>query len=127
MIKADINSNIQLETAAIFCLANLDLKQGTSLESVMIDFITRVARNAGRELQNKKKSCPQWDSNAVPYAKVADVLTITQLDLISIEHLKAERDLPECAIIIYLYHMVDVVKCFVVYDILLTLYSQQTS
>ena len=71
-----------------------------------------------------KNSCPQWDSNPVPSAYEANSLSIALLDLISIEHLKVERVLLECAIKIYLYHVVDVVKCFVVYYILLTLYSQ---
>ena len=47
--------------------------------------------------------------------------------LISIKHLKNKRVLPECTIKPYMYHVVDEVKCFEVYYILLTLYSQQTS
>ena len=38
-LKADMKSYIALETAAIFFLANLFLKQGISLEYDMIDFI----------------------------------------------------------------------------------------
>ena len=52
-------------------------------------------------------------------------LSIAPLDLISIEHLKLDSDLIEYAIVIYLYHVVDVVKFFVVYYILLTFHSQQ--
>ena len=37
--KADMNSDIPLETAAIFFLANLYLKQGISSECVMAVFI----------------------------------------------------------------------------------------
>ena len=37
--KADMKSYIPLETAAIFFLANLFLKQGISSEYVMVDFI----------------------------------------------------------------------------------------
>ena len=40
---------------------------------------------------------------------------------------KGERILPKCAIESYLYHLVYVVKYFVVLHILITLYSQQTS
>ena len=38
-IKADMKSYIPLETAAIFVLANLFIKQGISSEYVMVDFI----------------------------------------------------------------------------------------
>ena len=37
--KADMNSYIQLETACIFFLANLYLKEGISSAYVMVDFI----------------------------------------------------------------------------------------
>ena len=61
----------------------------------------------------------------VPSAYEANALTIALLDVISIEHLKVDHVLHECAIKIYLYHVVDVVKCFffVVYYILLTRYN----
>ena len=72
-------------------------------------------------------SCPQWDSNWVPSAYDANALIIALLDLVFIENLNVDRVLPECAIKIDMNHVVDVVKCFVVYYILLTLYSQQTS
>ena len=39
VVKADMKSYIPLETAAIFFLANLFLKQGISSEYVMVDFI----------------------------------------------------------------------------------------
>ena len=39
LVKADMHSDIALETAAIFFLANRYLKQGISSEYVMIDFI----------------------------------------------------------------------------------------
>ena len=52
----------------------------------------------------------------------ANALTIALRDLISIEHLKVDRFFPEGAIKLCLY-VVDVVKRFVVYYILLTLYS----
>ena len=38
-IKADLNSDKPLETAALFFLANLYLKQDISSEYVMVDFI----------------------------------------------------------------------------------------
>ena len=74
-----------------------------------------------------KNSYPQWDSNPVTSAYEANALTIVLRDLMSIEHLQVDRILHECVIKIYLYHVGDVVKCFVVYNILLTLCSQQTS
>ena len=39
MLKANMKSYIPLETAAIFFIANLFLKQGISSEYVMVDFI----------------------------------------------------------------------------------------
>ena len=79
------------------------------------------------EEREPRNSCPKWDSNLVPVAYEATSLSVAQLDLISIEQFKADRVLAECAITIYLYHVVDVVKYFVVYYILLTLSSQHTS
>ena len=117
------------EDGSYIFLANLYLKQGISAEYVMVDFICEDLLELWlpRTDNNKMKySCPHYDSNPVPSAYEANALTIAQLDLISIEHLKVYRILPACAIEIYLYHVVCVVKCFVYY-ILLTLYSQQTS
>ena len=57
-----------------------------------------------------KNSCPQWDLNPVPSTYEANLQTIALLDLISNEHLKVDGILLECAIKIYLYHIVDVVK-----------------
>ena len=48
----------------------------------------------------------------------ANALTIALQDSISIEHLKVDRVLPECAIKNYIDHVVDVVKCFFVKYIL---------
>ena len=39
-VNTKINSDISLETADIFFIANLSLKQGISPEYVMIDFIS---------------------------------------------------------------------------------------
>ena len=39
LLKTDMKSYIPLETAAIFFLANLFLKQGISSEYFMVDFI----------------------------------------------------------------------------------------
>ena len=58
VLKADMKSYKPLDTAAIFFLANLFLKQGTSSEYVMVDCICmgklglQGAKN--RELQNEK-------------------------------------------------------------------------
>ena len=73
--------------------------------------------------------CTQWDSNWVPYTYEAKALSIALLDLIHvhIEHLKVDHILPVSALKIYLYHVEDVVKCFVMHYILLTPYSQQMS
>ena len=60
-------------------------------------------RNAVRELQNEKKSCPQWDSNRVPSAYKAKMSTIALLDLIYIEYLKEDPVLPKCVIKINIY------------------------
>ena len=76
-----------------------------------------------------RNSCPQGDSNPGPSAYKANSLSFALLVEISIEHLNVDRVLPECAIKIYL-HSVPHCRCskmFVVYYILLTLYSQQTS
>ena len=43
-----------LETAAIFFLANLFLKQGISSEYVMVDFICSDCKERNQELQNEK-------------------------------------------------------------------------
>ena len=61
VLKADMKSYIPLETAAIFFLANLFLKQGISSEYVMVDFI-RIGKlglqGAKTENYKMKNSCP---------------------------------------------------------------------
>ena len=60
-IKADMKSYIPLETAAIFFLANLFLKQGISSEYVMVDFICMGKLGLqGAKTENYKmnNSCP---------------------------------------------------------------------
>ena len=52
-----------------------------------------------------KKSCPQGDSDSGPSAYEANSKNDVPLDQISIEHLKDDRVLPECAIKIYLYRV----------------------
>ena len=69
-IKADMNTDIPLEMAAIFFLANLYLKhsQGIRSEYVMINFIcTGLLHLLGAQTENykMKNSWPQWDSNMV--------------------------------------------------------------
>ena len=85
-------------------------------------------RSANRELQNEKL-LPTMGFEPGTFRLRSDLVKHSLLDqiLVSIEHLKVERVLPVCAIKIDLYHVVDVVKCFVVYHISSTLYSQQTS
>ena len=54
-LKTDMKSCIPMETAAMFFLANLYLKQGFSLEYAMhFHGLTRPVMNANRELQNEK-------------------------------------------------------------------------
>ena len=59
--KADMKRYIPLETAAIFFLANLFLKQGISSEYVMVDFICMGKlglQGAKTENYKMKNSCP---------------------------------------------------------------------
>ena len=61
VIKADMKSYISLETAAIFFLVNLFLKQGISSEYVMVDFICMGKlglQGAKTENYKMKNSCP---------------------------------------------------------------------
>ena len=81
---AKMNSDIPLETAGIFFLANLRLKYNISSVYVMVDFIC--------ENYKMKNSRPQWDSNPVPFAYKANALTIALRDLISIKHLRVDCD-----------------------------------
>ena len=76
-----------------------------------------------------KKICPRWELNLGPFAYKAKSLNVALLVEIFIEHINVDRVFPKCAIkiICTVYHVLDVVKCFVVYYILLILYSQQTS
>ena len=62
---SDIKSQITLETAAIFFLENLFLKQGISMEYVMVNFIFMGLldlRGARTEKYKTKNSCTLWDS-----------------------------------------------------------------
>ena len=70
MIKADMNSDILLQTAAIIFLSNLYLKQGISSVYVIVDFICKEyleqwGTRVERELQNKE-SLPTVGFNPVP-------------------------------------------------------------
>ena len=59
--KADMKSYIPLETAAIFFLANLFLKQGISSDYVMVDFICmgKLGLQGAKTENNKMKNCCQ--------------------------------------------------------------------
>ena len=60
-IKADLNSDIPLETAAIFFLVNLYLKQDISSENAMVDFIYMGLLDLSGSRTEKykmKNSCP---------------------------------------------------------------------
>ena len=61
VLKADMKSYIPQDTAAIFFLANLFLKQGTSSEYVMVDFICmgKLGLQGSKTGNYKmKNSCP---------------------------------------------------------------------
>ena len=94
---------------------------------VIADFIyigLHELQGAKTENYKMKNYYPQRDSNPILSAYEVKTLSIALLDEISIEGLNVERVLLECAIDSYMYHVVVVVKCFIVYYILLTLYSQ---
>ena len=80
-----MNSDIPLETAAIFFLANLYLKQGIGSVYVMVDFVFMGLLDLW-EAQTKndkmKNSCPQWDSSPGPSAYEAKSLSVALLDQI---------------------------------------------
>ena len=91
MHKVDMKIYIRLKTAAIFFLANLDLKQGISSEYVLVDYICMgILDQWGARTENYriKSSCQQWDSNPGPSAYEANALSVELLELIYIEHLK---------------------------------------
>ena len=81
-----MKSYIPLETAAIFFLANLDLKQGISSEYDMVAF--GLLDLWWIEKHKMKNSCPQWDSNPGPSAYEANALSVELLELINSDHLK---------------------------------------
>ena len=81
MLKADMKSYISLETAAIFFLANLFLKQGISSEYVMVDFICMGKlglQGAKTENYKMKNSYPKRDSNSRPMTLKSSALSIRQ-------------------------------------------------
>ena len=89
IVKANMKSDIPLETAAIFFLANLYLKQGISSEYVMVELICMgIIDMWGARTENykMKNSCPQWDSNPGPSACEANALSVELLELINIDH-----------------------------------------
>ena len=81
-----MKSNIPLETAAIFFLANIYLKQGISSEYVMVGFICMGFLDlwgARTENNKMKNSCPLWDSNPGPSAYEANALSVELLEQIN--------------------------------------------
>ena len=75
--KAYMNSDhdIPLETAAIFFLAHLYLKQGIGLVFVMVDFICMGLPDLwGAQTENYKikNACQKWDLNPGPSASEAN-------------------------------------------------------
>ena len=91
LFKAYMKSYISLETAAIFFLANLYLKQGISSKYAMIDLICMGLLDlwwARTENYKMKNSCPQWGSNPGPSAYEANALSLGLLELVNIDLLK---------------------------------------
>ena len=89
MLKAYTNSDISLETTAIFFLANRNLNRVLTrflswLNSFAWDYSTYEDRK--RKSQNKKNSCPQLDSNPDLSAYEAKCLSDALFDEISNEH-----------------------------------------
>ena len=83
----------------------------------MVDFICMGLLDLwGAQTENykMKNSCPKWDSNSGPSTYEANMQSVELLELIYIAHLKVTAFLSECAIKSYLYHVLIVVKCFVV-------------
>ena len=75
-------------------LANLYLQQDVSLEYIIVDFICIGLLDLfGARAENfkMKNSCPQLDSNPVPFAYDANSLGVAPLDLTFIEHFKVDR------------------------------------
>ena len=82
-VKAYMNSDIPLEMAAIFFLANIDLKQDIGLVYVIVDFICMGLLDlwgALKENYKMKNSSPQWDSNPVPSDNEANSLGVALLN-----------------------------------------------
>ena len=74
-----MKSYIPLETAAIFFLANVYLKQSISSEYVMVDFICMGLldmRGVPTENYKMKNSYQPWDSITGPYAYEAHELSV---------------------------------------------------
>ena len=95
----------------------------------MVDFIRMGLLDiwAAQTDNYNKNFCTHWDSNTGPSAYEYS-LSVVLLVEISIEYLNNTFYLSVLLnFTIAWYHVVDVVKYFVVYYILLTLYSQQTS
>ena len=101
IIKAYMNSDIPLETVAIFFSSELMYKTGYWLGVCHGRFhllgITPAMRSVNRELQNEK-FLPTVGFKPVPSAYEANMLSIALLDPISIEHLKVNHVLPQFAI-----------------------------
>ena len=114
-----------------FCLANLYLKQGTYNHGVCHGWLhlyglTRPVKSANRELQNEK-FMPKVGFEPVTFRIRSERAERWAIRADKYRSPKGDRISPDCAVISDLYHLVDVVKCFVVWYILITLNSQQTS
>ena len=91
-----MNSDIPLETSAIFFLANLYIKQGIGLVYVMVDIICVGFLDLwGAQTENyyMTNSCLQWVSIQGPFAYEAKSLSVALLDHmhVSIDHLNGDH------------------------------------
>ena len=109
-----MNSYILLQTAAIFFLSNLYLKQGIGLVYVMIDFICKGYQElrgawVERQLQNEK-FLPTLGFEPGTFHIRIECATTELRGLMCVEWIKVHLVLPVLFLEIYLQHMVDVAK-----------------
>ena len=114
IFKADMKSYILLQTAAIFFLSNLYLKQGIGSVYVMVDFICKgylelSGTRAKRELQcNKFFPTVGFEPGTFRLRREGTTTEIRRL--MGVEWIKVRLVLPVLFLENYLQHMVDVAK-----------------
>ena len=74
-------SDVQLQTAVVFFLSNLYLKQDIGSVHIMVDFIRKATKRCeerkSSENYKMKNSCPLWDSNPRLSAYEANALPLS--------------------------------------------------